>query len=362
MKKKILSLILVLMLLPFASLFVACGKENVTDLSGLDNEFNKIVTENNNISEVDGKFIFDYSVHDNLANIINENSPYNELNNYNYVFDNLMSFSFSYIDECSIKDKDITEDIKNEVESNLADLKRSINNVNESVNMFAEMVIVANGEEITSPACILRFENLLVSYNTMFEKAINFSNSLSNLYFNHILKGGNPNVYGLGLDNFDANIVVNKFRSRAAYQLSNLSQSFVEMYVEGNLSRKIANKETTLDLTKYNYKSNIEAIVNAVGSNFEENIAAEKANNETNKFKFFELSVQSQNIQATLNNDRNKFVTACNDIDYVEVKNDETANAHDKMCVSIIEENYNLICNYNAVLAEMLQIMLNTGA
>ena len=46
MKRKILSLIFVLMLIPFASVFVACGKDEKVSLADLNTQFNAIADEN----------------------------------------------------------------------------------------------------------------------------------------------------------------------------------------------------------------------------------------------------------------------------------------------------------------------------
>ena len=353
MKKKILSLILVLMLLPIASLFVACGKDKSYNLNALDEDFNQIVEKNNNVKNDEGKFVFDYSNHSNLETIIANTAPYNELENYNFVFYNLMSFAYDYVPMCANNHLTNNAEIKNQVKNDLSALKKSVSDVNECVNMFAESVIMADDEEITSSVCLTKFENLIATYEDMFEKATNFNNSLSNLYFNYALKDGNPNVYSLGVENFDANIVVNKLKARIKYQISCLSQCFVEMYVDGDLDERITNKETIFDLTQFNYKNNIEAI----DKSFTEQTAAEKANHKDNKSNFYELSVQAQNIQSTIDNDINKFMTACQKIDYGMVVDSSTATALEKMCVAIIESNYNLICNYNIVLVEMLNIV-----
>ena len=58
------------MLLPIASFFSACKKNNKNDLTALKTDFYNIAEENNNIKLVDGKLIFDYSAHSNLQEII----------------------------------------------------------------------------------------------------------------------------------------------------------------------------------------------------------------------------------------------------------------------------------------------------
>ena len=85
--------------------------------------------------------------------------------------------------------------------------------------------------------------------------------------------------------------------------------------------------------------------------------AIEKA--ETNKAEFYELSVQAQNFQTALNNNQSKFVKAYNDVEYVLVQPKGNKTAYEELCVSIVEENYNLVMGYNSVLADMLDIISN---
>jgi len=121
MKRKILSLILVLMLLPIASIFVACGKDKGYNLNSLNEDFNQIVATNNNIKNDNGKFVFDYSTHNNLLNIITNTNPYKQIENYNYVFYNLMDFAYNYVPICSnntlVKDVQIRNKLQKKAEA-----------------------------------------------------------------------------------------------------------------------------------------------------------------------------------------------------------------------------------------------------
>lgn len=353
MKNKILSLILVLMLIPFASLFSACGKDKGYDLNLLDDEFYQIAQSNNNIEFNGGKLVFNYSSHGNLNNIINNSEIYKNINSYNYIFDNLMSFAFEYVDECANNSATNNVQIKNQVKTDLENFKQKMEDVNICVNSFAEIINVSEGVDVEAAACVMRFENLLETYEKMYNSAINFNNTLTNLYFNHILKDGNPNVYAIDIANFDANIVVSKFNSRVQYQKSLLTQCYIEMYMGGDLAESVAADEEDVLLSVYGYYENVEKLKKT----FTEESAAEKANNEINKANFYDLAIKAQNIQATLNNDREKFVNACNTIEYSKVKIALSKTPHEQMCVDIIDSNYLLITNYNNVLTEMLNIV-----
>lgn len=353
MKKKLLSLILVMMLIPFASIFAACEMRNGYNLDGLQKDFNKIVTENNNVKFVDGNIEFDYSNHQEIEDIINSTEPYTTLNDYNFVFNNLMAFSCSYIDECSNNGVTKNATIKNEVKENLDELSKSIGDVNECFNMFAEMINVSQSDP-TANACLSRYEILIKTYESMYQSAINFTNSLSDLYYNHILKDGNPNIYSIDYEKFNASVVVTKLESRIKYQLSNLSQGYIKMYISGDFAKEITNGTLNFDLNKFDYATNIAVLNKQIDS---VQVATEKANHNNNKLNFYNLAIQAQNIQETLNNDRDKFVEACNAVDFKIVKVDETATPYEKMCVDIIESNYSLILTYNNVLTQMLDIV-----
>lgn len=338
------------MLLPIASLFSACGNDGY-NLNNLQNDFNTIQTENENIKYSDGKFVFDYSKHANLNAVVEYTYPYTQLKEYNKVYENLMAFTFDYIDECSNNSSIDNAKTKDSIKKDLDALKKAIHDVDNYVNMLAEIINVSYNDDIFTNACLSRYENLLVSYSELFKCTTNFNNSLADLYFNHVLVDGNPNVFEMGSSNFDVNKVVNIFDARLKYQMSNLSQCFVEMYIDGNLADQMANAEEYFDLTQYNYEDNIEAI----SLSFDEQVASEKANNASNKQRFYELSVQAYNIQAALKNDDSKFIHACNKIAYASINLSE-ASAEEKMCVEIIDYRYELVSTYNEVLAEMLNI------
>ena len=342
------------MLLPIASLFGACGKDDGYNLNNLQKDFNKIENENNNVVITDGNLTFDYSNHENINGIINSTSPYTSLKDYNYVFTNSMSFICSYIDECSNNDATKNATLKNRIKNDLDKLSLTIRDVNECFDLFAE-ALYGNMANPKAQPCLDRYENLIYTYQAMYVSAGNLTNSLADLYYNHVLNDGNPNVFGGGKANFNVATVVNKFESRIKLQLSNLTQCFVETYISGDLAKKVAKSETTFSLTKYDYKTNVEALNKPIKS---VQTAIEKAI--VNKNDFYELSVQAQNFQTTLKNDIDKFVIACNDIDYAVIKTDATASAHDKMCVSIVESYYNLVSTYNNVLVKMLNIVTNS--
>lgn len=351
MKNKILSLILVLMLLPMASLFSACKKQDETDLTMLDDNFYNIANENNNIKVENGKLFFDYSSHEKMSALVASTEPYSELNKYNEIYENLMSFTCSYIDNCSIKDKVITKEVKEDVENDLNEFSKAMQNVNANINTFSEIVIVAEAD-VTNYACVAGFENLLNSYYNLFQTSINLNNSLNDLYFNKIVNNSNPDIYSEGVNNFNSSLVISKLESRIKSQISSLTESFVEMYVDGGLAERIAKKEATFDLNYNDYKNNVKLMLDNQDVN--EDHLTDRVN--ANKTAFYNLAVKAQNIQATQNNNRQKFITACNGIEYALVNGSTQATEYQKLCARIIEENQEMIAEYNSVLNSMINI------
>ena len=345
------------MLLPLASLFTACGKGKGYNLNKLDNDFNKLATQNNNVAiKENGDLVFEYTEL-SVVSAINEVTPYNQLKKYNEVFYNLMAFSTEYIDECAKNSATDNVEIKNQVKSDLQQLNRAMREVNGSINVFAEMINVNKETNIKAEACVATFKNLLKSYDNLFEKSINFNNSLSDLYFNYILKDGNPDIYSKNLSDFNSADVILKLKSRICFQKSNLSQSFVEMYVDENLAEKVASEQEIFDLNRFNYSSNISNI----SKNFDESTAVEVANNVTNKERLYELAIRAQNLQSTIKYEQDKFVKACNSIDYSLTKENEAATEYQLLCVRIIDSTNMLFVTYNSVLSEMLNIMTSAS-
>ena len=358
MKKKLLSLILVLMLLPIASIFGACGKDKGYNLTNLNSEFFAIEEETNNIQFVDGQIGFNYKNHAKFCEVIENVYPYTELSAYNFVFENIMDFACSYVESCS--DNSTTNDVKlkNEIKTNLNELKDAIAIVDSYTSMFIETITISNAENLEGDLCIIKFETLLQSYDKAFNAATNFNNSLSNLYFNYVLKDGNPNVfdkvdgnYALNKDLFDVNVVVNKLNARIAYQKSNLSECFAEQFINDGLAEDIATKETSLGYVDMTYRANI----NKINAQIDELYAVEKAN--ANKENFYNLCVEAFNIIESINNDRAKFISACNEIEYVKVKNSEVKSAQEKMCLTIVDDFTDLVSSYNNVLAQIISIV-----
>lgn len=354
MKRKILSLILVLMLLPFASIFSACGKDDGYNLTNLKDDFNNIFTSSKNYKIVEGDVLMDYSVHSKLEDAVTNIDQYKELVKYNMILNNSLMFSVNYIEVCSNSNIKVDASTKDNIQQDLNNLKNAMNDMNNCLDIFAEMVNIAYDVNPIDDVCLNGYENLLLAYNNVYEKAGKFSGTLSNLYFNKILNNGNPDVLSIGELNFDANTVVILLDARIKNHVSDLTNSYVETYLnDNNLAKLIAHNQAKMDLTKFGYSSKIEKF----DIDIDEQIAAERAN--LNKAQFFKLAVQSQNVLSTLANNYSKFTFACGDINYCKVSKDENnATPHEQACMFIIKENRELLARYNTILIETLKIVI----
>jgi hypothetical protein len=220
--------------------------------------------------------------------------------------------------------------------------------------MFAEIVNISYGVDLKTPSCLSTYENLLNTYVAMLQCAVNFNNSLADLYFNHILSNGNPDVYSIDFASFDASDVVNKFDARLKYQISNLSQSFVETKLDNsNFIESVVAETNSVVLSEDSYSANISAIQKII--NVQE--GSERANHQNNKEAFYFLAIQAHNIQSSLSDERSKFISACNSIHYGEIVSKTEQTPNEEVCVSIITNHKSLVLQYNGILVQMLNII-----
>lgn len=355
MKKQFLSLLLVMLVIPSMFLFSGC-KEDSYKLSQLKTDYNNMVSGCENIKYENNKIIFDYSNHvigsNQFMNNVIQTEPYNQINNYNILFDNLMGFVYEYIDACSNNNINASAEVRNNLKAQIDDLSLSLRSVDVYINQWAETIEFNYNEDIYNIQCLSRYKNLLFAYNELYQKAISFSNSVASLYYNNALNDSNPKIDNMELASFDATIIVAKLQGRVKYQISNLSQIFVEKYVDGlNLENSITTKTGEvygkLNLNQDNYLSNINSLKRAFSSDFDAETIATIANGTSKKQTFYNYSIQAYNFQNVLDNDNNMFALACNKIQYGKI---EGENRHK----SIIDNYNNIVQQYNVVLTNML--------
>lgn len=374
MKKKILSLLLVVMFIPAIFMFAGC-KDKGYKLTNLENDYNNISQNCENVNIDENKIVFNY---DNftigstkyLSETINSVAPYTNLNKYNVLLDNLMGFVYEYIDVCSNENIDASEDVRNTLKVQLDELAEAIYEVDVYINQWAEVIEFNYNDDVTNSQCLSRFKTLLIGYNGLFQKAINFSNSLASLYYNNALNDANPRIDNVALSDFNSSVVISKLQGRVKYEISNLSQLFVEIYVDGN---DLPNKLTTpiiinegedneyivfnmfsLNQTGFDYLTKVNNLNKVFDASFNAETAVEIANGESKKEEFYNLSVKAYNLQNILDNDNDIFVTACAKIQYSKV---DLSEVEQKLYKDIVDNYKFAVEEYYQVLNSMLNII-----
>ncbi len=346
------------MLLPIASIFSACGKTKNYDLSTLDDEFFSIEKENSNIELKDGVLAVNYAnCSTEFRYVVSTKAPYTELKKYNEVFSNILKFTSLYIDECSNSSAKIDKEEGKQLHEKVENLKSSVGEMNECTDMLAEIIGLSYNDNVVDKVCLARYENLLKSYENVFEKASLLHDSISNLYFKKVLKNGNPNISQVSLSDFDGAIVANNLQARLMWQKSNLTQVFVEINVcGGTLSEEIAkNHGAVLDLQLDNYKANIVALENSLDA---EEIANQINNlpSETKK-QFYKLAIRAYNAQEVIAGDSGKFVYACGAIEFTNLFNGDEISDFNNMCYFIIVDYGVILEDYSSILQGMVNII-----
>ena len=149
-----------------------------------------------------------------------------------------MGFVYENIEVCSNANIEASVEVRDNLKFQLDELSNAIYEIDVYINHWAKIIEFnyssTNKAELTNVQCLSRFKNVLTAYNNLFQKAISFSNGLSDLYYNYALNDANPKIDNVKLDDFDSSVVISKLQSRAKYEISNLSQLFVEIYIDGN--------------------------------------------------------------------------------------------------------------------------------
>lgn len=367
MKKKVLSLILCLFLIPGALIFTACGDDNDYSLANLSTDFYSIANNYENLNlTIDNEFEFDYSnfVYQNeqyFTNAINTTVPYMYLGTYyNPLFSNSMSFVYNYIDICSTDSINAPQNLKNELKQNLDNFDAALRTVNADINMVAERLRfnINSNVEITNESCLTRLKNLFDSYDILFSSVYDLTDTLAEIYFDYALNDANPNYYSQSLDDFDALRVTSNLNAKIKLQISNLTEIYTELYVCGGelstaYTTQVDGEFATLE---GNYSTYMAKIAN-IDKVFDPSIASTINASTTLKQNFYNLAVELYNLQSALYNDLDIYNQASDDIVYTIIINDVNATTYELMCVEIIDNHKILLENYNDVLVEILSAL-----
>lgn len=339
----------------------ACSKGGGYNLKNLSNDFYSVAAEEDDdiIVKDDNKIKFDYSKYvynqeTYVVNAITTYDVYKNLNNYNTLYENIMSFAFNFVELCSNNEVEIEKEIKNSLENKLTELKSAIKDVAICTDLFAGILKTTSDEvKATDSTCLHRFETLLTSYEKLFEKATYFNAELSNVYFNHLLTNSNPNVSDVTAAAFDVSVVVNNLNARKHWQISNLSTAFAEMYINGsNIAHEIIEGGSiNLNPTGFEYST----LVSSISVLIDEAEAIQVAGGE-NKLAFYQASKKAYSAQEMINNDNAKYISACKNVKYAIVEAEDTTSV-ELLSVEIIDAYSDLLLAYNNVLIEMLNLI-----
>ena len=378
-KRKMIKFILLFLFIPCVFMFSGC-KDDSYKLSNLESDYQHIAENCENVYMVDNKIVFDY---DNftigetkyLTECIDEVAPYTSIQNYNIIFNNLMGFVYEYIDVCSSDNIEVDEATRDKIKFQLDEFSQAVYDVDVYIGQWAKIIEfnydIENKDDIINSQCLSRFKTLLIGYNNLFQKSISLGNCLSSLYYNNALNDANPRIDNVELENFDSSVIISKLQGRVKYEISNLSQLFVEIYIDGNdlptyLTNPIIVNEGkddetitfnsfSLNQTDFEYLNMVDDINRAFGDDFDAETAVEVANAEGNKQSFYNLSVKAYNLQNVLENDNSLFVRACKNVQYSNINYSEVNEKQNKEII----DNYKFIVEeYHDVLSEMLDIVI----
>lgn len=361
MKRKLLSLLMIAFIVPTMFLFSACGDKSYK-LANLKTDFFSVANSCEAIVVKDNELQFDYSsfLHNNeefMVELIDTTKPYTYLKEYNQTFKNLMSFVYSYVEVCSNDSIEVDGEYRDALKAEMDKVHHAITMVDTNTHSLTE-IIKANSDEPTNLNCMARYKILLKSYESLFQASIPFVNMVADLYFDYALQNANQNYSNLSVSEFDAGLVVNKIKARVNWQITNLTQAYVEIHFDGgNIADLVANMATDFDSLVVLESSYTDKIANIEIGDFDINAATSRANGSSYKNSFYNLAIECYNIQAVLNNNFDIFVRACNNVSYHQVVSKENKTAKEELNIKQINEHQAILDEYTLVLMDMLNIM-----
>ena len=348
MKKKFLCLLLCLMFVPTIFVFSACNNDVGYDLNNLGTDFCAIADQsdiiklekNEELKSV--KLVISEYQEPEMAEVLKV-APYNLLLDYDGILNDLMGFSFAYVNICSNNTIEVSNAFKNDLKTKLNDLNFGYKNLEAEINSFTKSLNITQ----TSNPMLLEYLSLLFErYESLYKKAYNFNVALSRLYFNYALSNSNPDYYAkedFGIT--DVQTTIRLLNARLKSQKTFVSYGYViENLLDSSFKQQIVDSGAAVkSLPNYaDYASEI-AKITSVNETIDSTIF-DSRESEIETFKTY--AVKLYNIQACLDNDYEKFVKA-----------NVNATAYQNLCAKIIEDyNYLISQNTNA-LSEMLDFI-----
>lgn len=351
-KKFCLSLILCLILMPGLFVFTACGDDNSYSLSNLYTDYMTIVTKHEYLSlNSNHEIVFDYDDiqiqgNQNVSYIF-LNKPYSNLTNfYNPLLNNSLKFFSSYFEVCSSNNLNVSASDRDALKVALDEFDSALTNMyNRTINVVD---ILRTGEDYYTDVHMTRLTNLFESYENLYTTAFNLSYTLSNIYFNYAITDANPNYSTQTLSEFDASRVVVNLRSRICEQIVNLSQVYIVNNVNGMrlYSSLVARENEEFPDFPSSFDDYI-ADVELIDLTFNSTLGS-YINTSDRKEDFYHASIELYNIQECINNIKDEYNLACNEIVYTQIISDDNASDYQLTCAKIIED-YTALTTQNTI-------------
>lgn len=373
MKKKLLSLILVIMMIPSIFIFSAC-RDNSYKLSSFNNDFKKMVESYDNLLlTAQGHIEFNYSSYEKGGNryftnaIADSSAPYKYLTTfYNPILDDALTFVYEYKEVCSRDSINASKTIRNELKNNLDNFNNALKSTSKEMDEVADMINF-NSTDIAGNLCMTKLRILFDTYDNLWQAAFNLNDTLSRIYFNYALNDANHNYSNTRLADFDSNKPLSLLTSRIAWQKANLTHTYVSKYITGgtvsnNFTTKTGGSFGSQPSSYNSHKANVnkidrcESVINGVSLGSGQTLAS-KINGSAQKSNFYYACIALYNYQTTINNDVKLYKLATSSIAYTTVKAKANPSNYETDCANIIDNFYNLIISYNDALDEIITII-----
>lgn len=353
-KRVFVSLILCFMLVFTGAIFTACKKDAGYDLNNLNTDFTSINYVNIKYNTTYKKIEIDYSKYlldgnQYLTNEINTpTSPYSVLGKFDTLLQNSMEFTYSFMDNIA-KTKNVNTNLRNQTKRELDVLKGKLKLLDEDISVLAEKmeITLKSHQPSTSTTCLDEFEILLSAYSDVLQASYNFNTSISTIYFDYCLTTAKKDYSKINLQDFSTSEGVGNLNARIKEQIVNLTQT----YFEENLKSKEVFKQLKTE-TSDSFNSNFNYALYITDLSKINNVISSVT--EDKKQSLLNANIKLYNIQSILNNERDMYKKASNEIDYISVKNDINASNYDIVKAQIIEDHNTFIKHINKTITDIL--------
>ena len=331
--KKILCILLVCLMFPFASYIISGCSTNNYDLHTFSSTYQSFVDNYNNLALDDAEKLnqsdpsskrinINYVLAPELSRLVEQNStPYYYLKYfYQQLLDDSLAPLYFYGDTISQSGK-VSKKQTEKLFNSLNALQEDYNNIDYYLG------ILNNALKANSNSSISHLRKLFEKYEQAILSANKLSAVVCDVYFNTVVSSSNIDYSQKDyaeLTDADITSITLNIRSRIYYYKSIYAHTYNQVYVVGqNMADKLAGKlSTPPTYAPYEYIKNIKSLE-----------SKNPANLTNSKQAIYNYSVAQYNIQSNFNTAYNEFNTACSKLESVE------ANKNNQLHI----DNYNAI-------------------